>query len=617
MGAAQSKKRRKERKKRRRQLSNSTAEFDIPRSASVDVIRSLNVSTSSCLHCHSLAGHRALSASLGRETCHRTFLDSVGRETPRRTFCDSFSGCPHSPQHRCVRDHGHDVSDLSDGYESCPSCLTSRNCLAVSSPSYLGVMKDSSASLNKPAPESSLRVMGSRSSEFLGIQETFMRKERSEERLLSRAENSHLLAAHSSRPFQSMQQVASWVKPVGDTDRPAKPTRTSERCNQLQDSATFSSTLSTLEVPEAQRVSGSGSDPGGESVSDTCQTTTCSSKSDGKLPIKVLEDEPSILARWEKQKYMAQQLRILRKHIQAHESSSTVPPPAPLFTDNEASCHGVESGASEHMSSEEPQPRTLPHDSSSRGSEGNSKSPRKTSRRKFTKMSNYKYLDSHPVLSKLQNEQNNRLESMERRMKEIRISAMREAERRKFAEIFPAKEDNSETERMIQEARETLERLKEERKVKGHNQQQQILHQKPTVVDSALQPRVPLSNIENCNVEEDSGEIVPVHVLHLQGNKAKSTAESQTEAKSQGRCSRKEEAVKKPDWVNDTWPNINLGHPLTWIWLPFLIFPLILRLILSFIVTSPSNNNRSNSNRRNSNGRGSCVDTSQINKPSK
>ena len=65
-------------------------------------------------------------------------------------------------------------------------------------------------------------------------------------------------------------------------------------------------------------------------------------------------------------------------------------------------------------------------------------------------------LDDHPALSKLQNEQNSRLENMEHRMSKIRTNAQQSYDRKKFAHLFRAKKEEPKTDRLLREAKDML-----------------------------------------------------------------------------------------------------------------------------------------------------------------
>lgn len=97
-------------------------------------------------------------------------------------------------------------------------------------------------------------------------------------------------------------------------------------------------------------------------------------------------------------------------------------------------------------------------------------------------------VDDHPALTKLQNEQNRRLEKMEERMSQIRMHAMQEADRRKYAHLFQAKKKASPT-------RELLCKAKDKLKQDGCDTSEDLSSKNSSV-----------------NEEVDKGEIIPVTV---------------------------------------------------------------------------------------------------------
>lgn len=98
-------------------------------------------------------------------------------------------------------------------------------------------------------------------------------------------------------------------------------------------------------------------------------------------------------------------------------------------------------------------------------------------------------VDNHPVLTKLQNEQNVRLEKMEERMSQIRLHAMQEADRRKFAHLFKAKNHEGPTTELLNKVKDKLPKIDCDNN--GHLR-------KATIRD-----------VDN----DDRGEIIPVTVV--------------------------------------------------------------------------------------------------------
>ena len=100
-------------------------------------------------------------------------------------------------------------------------------------------------------------------------------------------------------------------------------------------------------------------------------------------------------------------------------------------------------------------------------------------------------IDDHPVLTKLQNEQNARLENMEQRIAKIRTNAQQAYDRKKFAHLFRAKKD-SRTDRLLQEARDMLQKNIKEQKFE---------------TDKDL-----------TNNNDYAGEIIPVQIIDKEDN---------------------------------------------------------------------------------------------------
>lgn len=94
-------------------------------------------------------------------------------------------------------------------------------------------------------------------------------------------------------------------------------------------------------------------------------------------------------------------------------------------------------------------------------------------------------IDDHPLLTKLQNEQNARLEDMEQRIAKIRTSAQQAYDRKKFAHLFRARKEDSRTEKLLQEARDMLQKNIEEKEKEA----------------------------DSVNNNEYTGEIIPVHIV--------------------------------------------------------------------------------------------------------
>lgn len=555
MGASQSKKRRKDKKKR-------TSEFVLPRSASADVIRSLGVSTSAFPPlCHQPPDPFVP---------HHTSLTALGVQELPRSFYHSLEGIPHSshnysdPRRARIQDASYyECKDLPSNYNSSSAF---RN---VSSALY------AESHLNNISKEDLNDFTFSGNGQVYppcqDFQSDFVIE--SDEKESQMMEDSSFLATSTTR-YNDIDQSRS-------------------------DNATY---LQTRRRPDNGQVCNESvlqSESNALQRESDCYVNTTNKENNNhcvrkpKISLNALEDEILMTARYEEQKKMAQQLRILRKHIHDHESQNMIPPTPLLYGDKERELKTTKEdfAFSEQISSESDSLNAA------KISVSDLKTCRKRPRNKFTKMSNYKNLDSHPVMSKLQNEQNNRLEDMERRMKQIKMSAMQEADRRRFAEIFPAKANDDHAERMIQEARDTLDILKEKHKDKEIQQRQELdielrleLPRNSNVSASSRDKCVDNLEISNHN---DLGEVIPVHVSSLSDGGGSHSPEPPMGVKSQELHQNNEEVRRKSKSVDGLWDFVDLGRPMTWIWLPFLVFPLMLRVILSFIFKTSENSRKS------------------------
>lgn len=149
-------------------------------------------------------------------------------------------------------------------------------------------------------------------------------------------------------------------------------------------------------------------------------------------------------------------------------------------------------------------------------------------------------VDDHPALTKLQNEQNRRLEKMEERMSQIRIHAMQEAERRKYAHLFKAKKKESPTRELLCKAKDKL---------------------KLNICDTSMDIT---SKNTSVNEEVDKGEIIPVTV-----------ATEQESPNVDG------DNVDPPNYLQNlpALGAVNLNDPKSIFFLPFL-FPIFIFMIL-------------------------------------
>ena len=706
MGATQSKKRRKERKRKRRQQYGcpSSAHFDVPRSVSLDALRSYGVSASSsatagCPHCGGWSwGHQV---ARGERRTFSGLLETSG-------VCHGF--------HRCLRGQYDDMQSSGPqlrGYDSdddaarwsyhvsCPACS-----VGVSEEDMASQASTHAQTLACPGPEHSTmslnrhaglrvnsKISQSKSSEFSELLDILRRHEEirtrhRESRSVPRRENStsrqqiprmpQSASIHSAGttmssatlPDQS-NRVAISSTPPNTVEAPAlvpsntkspspPPTQVMDQADKTSVNNNESTSSSAILCPPATAATSTSS-----STIGTAITTT------SKKPITVLEDEETRLARWEKQKLMTEQFRLLRKHLLAREASlkankNTVNVSEPLPLSLKGPLDAVEyylssqsnsnssvkssdlnssfSNTSSMQSLPNPSPdgsqgakRGLHVKSSQLSSQSFSARDRESSdrkvansaarsssftfsssthrksvttasssvtvekttlssslqsqsldvsgcqtqtsqgRSKFTRHGqNFRNLDNHPVLSRLQNEQNSRLERMERKMRCIRASAEQAAERKKFEQIFPARQEvlvEDEKQRM-KEAEETLAKLKEENKRKKQMKKALVQEKSQQIVPVAVKAALSSGVCSDCKAQDtrsadDSGEVIPVHVLPGQGADFSSSGSllgwrrgNNKETKREGREEEEEtqpqDTGKKPHWLNSTFSKINM-----------------------------------------------------------
>lgn len=178
-------------------------------------------------------------------------------------------------------------------------------------------------------------------------------------------------------------------------------------------------------------------------------------------------------------------------------------------------------------------------------------------------------LDTHPAVTRLQNEQNLRLEGMEQRMNKIRKNAQQEAERRKFAHLFRARtEEKVKTEKLLKEASVALQLFKKERQMKKSDKGRHLLN-----CEGSETQNQPMSEVE-VKAENDKGDIIPVRIVS-----EKSTVCA--EVKQSGA-----EAEQPLMWLLQPVERFQLNGVVLWLVLPFLLPVLLLLHLLRHL--SPS-----------------------------
>ena len=120
-------------------------------------------------------------------------------------------------------------------------------------------------------------------------------------------------------------------------------------------------------------------------------------------------------------------------------------------------------------------------------------------------------VDDDPVLTKLQNEQNRRLEKMEARMSQIRLHAMQEAERRKFAHLFRAK--NEPTTQLLHKAKNTLDKDVHAEPVPSSDSDRISSSDDRLPSDVGCKLKIRLHDEVAPSRDGDKGEIIPVTIV--------------------------------------------------------------------------------------------------------
>lgn len=172
-------------------------------------------------------------------------------------------------------------------------------------------------------------------------------------------------------------------------------------------------------------------------------------------------------------------------------------------------------------------------------------------------------VDDHPALTKLQNEQNRRLEKMEERMNRIRNHAMQEAERRKFAIMFRAKAQPN-----------SLDVNKNEKVLPNENVQ---LCEKDNDKDEFCDKKL-----------HDSGDIIPVTVVK-DSNGGKDCSNAPVNSKKQNNSVAQSTFLPNMPALS----NMDLSDPKSYLMLPFLLPIFVIMIIVRRIQEVHSSNRQS------------------------